>query len=243
MPAVFPLRLLGRLKQDLGNIFYPYRCPACESRDGQEGLCPDCRRQLPVIGPDRCRHCGTRLGPHAGTHNRCGYCRSLQLYFRHTYALCRYDFPVPELIHAYKYVRNFAAEPALKRIIDEGLTRQKVPADYDRVIPAPLFFTDEFKRGFNQAELLARHVGRRLDIQVAGSLRKRRHTPKQVKLQRQERRVNLENAFTCRTASLTGKTVLLVDDVMTTGATLSECARVLKQQGGAKKVDVLVIGR
>ncbi len=183
------------------------------------------------------------LVPFAGQPSRCNTCRTTHFFFRHTYAACTYKAPLNELIQALKYRRDFAVVPLLGRILAQGMETHAVPREYAGVVPVPLHFTDELRRGFNQSDLLSQYAAKRLNTRVRRILAKQRSTPKQVRLHRAERKKNLAGAFICRQGCVTGDTLLLVDDVFTTGATLSECAKVLKKQGGAKNVDVLVLAR
>jgi ComF family protein len=107
----------------------------------------------------------------------------------------------------------------------------------------PLHWIRRWRRGFNQAELLARALQKRTGIPVSRALRRQKRTPPQAGLSRAERRVNVETAFDVRAPkTIEGKHVLLVDDIMTTGATASACAAVLKR-AGARRVSVLTLAR
>lgn len=237
------LNLSKDLSADVLDVFFPPFCLVCDDPGSKYGLCSCCYDKILFIKSNRCEKCGLMLGPHSGARRRCPKCETVHFFFTHTYALTAYKSPVRELIHALKYQKDFSVIRVLKMIIEEGLRNLSVPDIYTRVVPVPLYLNDEIKRGFNQAGILARSIARRLKAPYSRMVKKRKPTPKQVRLQRAERRKNLQDAFSCTRETVKHETVLLVDDVFTTGSTLSACAEVLKKTGGAKQVDTLVIAR
>lgn len=141
-------------------------------------------------------------------------------------AACGYAFPLDALIHAYKYRGDLTIAPVLAALLARVTAR-----DVDALIPMPLAPGRLRERGFNQARELARHVGRALALPVLdGVCRKVADTPPQAALPWKERARNVRGAFVCD-ANLEGRRVAIVDDVMTTGATLNELARNLKRAG------------
>lgn len=153
-------------------------------------------------------------------------------------AVDHYDGRMKEILHALKYERRRSISPRLAALMRErgaGLLH-----DADRVVPVPLHPHREFARGFNQSEDLARGLG----PPVARLLRRVRHTPSQIDLALAERRTNVKDAFALSDgASVPAKgVVVLVDDVSTSGATLAECAAVLKR-GGVREVRALTAAR
>ena len=151
--------------------------------------------------------------------------------------------PVKEMIHHLKYsgFTEFAdplAELILQRI------QNKVPKGRIEVVPVPLHKSRESMRGFNQSELIARELSKKLRLDGGDFIRRVRNTEPQVTLSGARRRDNLANSFICvDPAEVQGKTILLVDDVTTTGATLNECARVLKDAGARAVWGVVVAKR
>ena len=139
---------------------------------------------------------------------------------------------VRDMVHSLKYQNLRASAPDLGRLLAAYLAANPLPADI--LIPVPLHGRRERERGYNQSELLARELGRRTDMQVETRvLRRTRHAPPQVSLKDQgERRRNIEGAFECM-SELNGQRVLLIDDVVTTGATMSACAGALKGAGAS----------
>jgi ComF family protein len=144
-------------------------------------------------------------------------------------------------LRRYKYDRDVGLAPLLGRLLAYHCP---LPLQHDIAIPVPLHRQRLRWRGFNQSALIARRLASDRGILYAASvLQRRRSTPPQVGLSEAERRTNISGAFSVRDPeSLRGRSVLLVDDVYTTGATANECARTLKR-AGARRVDVLVLAR
>jgi ComF family protein len=202
----------------------PQDCLLCGATSGETLLCPDCRNDLPRLSVDLCPGCA-ELSPGGAT---CGACLSAPPYFDATTAMFRYGFPVDKLIHTFKYrSRTTTAD-----FLADAMLNGPRPAG-DLIVPLPLFPTRLAERGFNQSVELARPLARslRLPMELDGCIRSRNTTP-QAMLPWTERRKNIRHAFECN-VDLTGKSVIVVDDVMTTGATLDEFARTLKAQGAA----------
>jgi competence protein ComFC len=149
-----------------------------------------------------------------------------------------------KLIHLFKYGRIQTLSAPLGRLLARALPREQ---SFDVVVPMPLHWRKRWQRGFNQSELLAREIGRRTHTPVQNVLRRVRSTVSQAGLTSAKRRENVSGAFqTSRRAkhrkALDGHSVLLIDDVMTTGATAASCARALKR-GGARQVTLLTLAR
>ncbi len=156
------------------------------------------------------------------------------------YSYGAYEGKLRELIHLLKYRGIFTLAKPLAE-----LTLRAYPRDerFDLIVPMPMHWLRQWRRGFNQSALLSKVIGRRLGIPVAAAVRRRRPTPPQAGLSNSQRRKNVSGAFSpARGNRLDGKRVLLVDDVLTTGATASACSRVLKQ-AGAGYVAVLALAR
>jgi len=161
---------------------------------------------------------------------------------RFDYAACFgfYEGSLRTLIHLFKYSGMKPLAGPLGRLLDRALPPE-IP--FDAVVPVPLYWRKKWSRGFNQSELLARHVARRRGIPVLHALRRKRNTATQAGLANAGRRRNVAGAFTERAAgAIRGKRILLIDDVMTTGATANACATVLKRCG-AKSVSLLTLAR
>jgi len=235
------------------DVLLPRRCLLCREASGA-GLCTGCDADLPAAG-NACDRCGIPLVyPWSGSSclhldaRLCGACIRKPPPFDRTLAALDYVFPVTVLVQRFKFNRSFACGAVLAnrllRALEADLARPRDrPAS---IIPVPLHSARQFLRAFNQAEVLARDLGNALGIPVSPrALRRRRRTPAQSGLSAAARKKNLNGAFTARpnaASDLAGKHVALVDDVMTTGATVGECARVLKQ-AGVQSVAIWVVAR
>jgi ComF family protein len=168
---------------------------------------------------------------------RCALCRSGLRGFDAAYSFGAYEGVLRELIHLLKYGKVRTLARPLSALLAQALPRDEA---FDAAIPVPLYWRRRLQRGFNQAELLARGLSGRTGIPVVKALRRVRPTPTQAGLGTSARRQNVARAFRAR--GVHGKRILLIDDVMTTGATASACALALKQ-AGARRVALLTVAR
>ena len=209
-------------------------CLLCSDTSREDLLCESCVSDLPRLTPPLCLRCALPV-PHGDI---CGQCLSNPPHFDATLAAYRYDFPLDKLIQSFKYGHRLA----LGAYFGSQIARLAAACRVDRILPMPLHPERLRERGFNQALELARPISLLLGVPLEIRLCQRlRHTPAQADLDRREREKNMRHAFHC-TADLGGENVLLVDDVMTTGASLNECARTLKFHGAAS-VTALVVAR
>jgi len=169
---------------------------------------------------------------------QCGLCRQGLRGFDKAYCYGEYDGALRDLIHLFKYRGVKPIGATLAKYLPSALP---LDLQVDVVVPVPLNWRKQWKRGFNQAEVLAAYVARRRGWKLARILRRKRGSEHQASLSNSERRLNVERAF--RAASrVDGMRVLLVDDVMTTGSTARACALALKR-AGAKSVTLLTLAR
>ncbi len=217
----------------LADLFYPQRCVGC-SRRSSDVLCRPCFEALPGITPPLCRRCGL---PTAFEVYGCDGCRTVELAFDGARAPLRYEGVGKGAVHALKYG---GYRPVVERLMAPLMAGCVEGERFDVVVPVPLHRTRFAKRGFNQAELIGDAVAGMIGASFLDTLRAVRGTRDQVELTATSRRENVAGAFEVR-GPVAGR-VLLVDDVMTTGATLNECARVLKT-AGAREVQTLTLCR
>lgn len=171
---------------------------------------------------------------------RCALCRRGLRGFDAAYSFGFYEDELRELIHLFKYGRIETLAKPLGKLLASALPREQ---SFDVIVPMPLHWRKRWQRGFNQSALLAREIGRRTNVPVSGLLRRIKNTAAQAGLTNAKRRLNVSGAFQAkRRAALTGQRVLLIDDVMTTGATAASCARALKRAGAAQ-VTLLTLAR
>jgi ComF family protein len=171
---------------------------------------------------------------------RCALCRRGVRGFDAAYSFGFYENELRQLIHLFKYSRIQTLAGPLGRMLARALPRER---SFDVIVPMPLHWRKRWQRGFNQAELLAAEIGRRTHTPVRNALRRVKPTESQAGLTSAKRRQNVSGAFQPRKRSaLDGRSVLLIDDVMTTGATAASCARAL-QRAGARQVILLTLAR
>jgi len=221
------------------NLLLPPRCVLCGQPSGPICICEACKADLPWQG-SRCLQCALPLG--SPRDSVCGACIQNPPPFSRTLSPLQYEFPANRLVQAFKFKRQLAAGRVLSHLICESVSQQDFSIP-QMLIPVPLHKLRLLKRGFNQAYELAAYAGRVLGIPVAtGGLRRQRNTKAQSGLSRKQRRNNMRGAFYWRDAGKPARHIALIDDVMTTGTTVTECSRVLKR-AGAKRVDVWVAAR
>jgi ComF family protein len=237
------------------NFLYPPRCAACDAGlpiDATRCICASCLAAVEPPRPPLCRLCGAPL--HAGDEDeRCDHCRAAPPAFDSARAITRYrsgtdgsaiegSSAVASLLRRHKYGLDQSLGRALAEYLDVA---PGLDADgYEVVIPVPLHRSRLRWRGFNQAALLGAALARRLNCSLdVATLARVRSTPPQTARDRAQRAHNVRDAFAVRRPlRVAGRRVLLVDDVMTTGATADECARVLRA-AGARRIDVLTLAR
>ena len=213
----------------------PRACLLCGEPSGQAALCPACHAELPWHEGSQCPRCALPTLDGAV----CGRCLGDSPSFDRTFAAFTYAFPVDALIRKYKYGQRLVIAPVLA----DALARRTVTASRpDVIIPMPLHPDRLQERGFNQALEVAKLLSRNLDIPLrARGAERMRATRPQVELPWKERAKNLRGAFAAR-SDVGGKHVALVDDVMTSGASLDELARTLRR-AGATEISAWVVAR
>ncbi len=230
----FPSAINSLISQD---------CTLCGVRS-QESLCKDCHRDLPFRQATGCPRCSAQ----SADNQICGACLSDPPHFDGTTSAFHYAYPLDRLVQAYKFNANLGLLPLFADSIARAIRARRADSandgatQPDLVIPLPLAPKRLAERGFNQSALLGEQVSKTLGIrfEARGMLRVR-ETPPQTGLDREARLKNVRGAFDCA-HRLDGKHVAVVDDVMTTGATLSEAAKALKKAGAAH-VSAWVIAR
>ncbi len=203
----------------------PQRCVLCA--EPGSSLCEPCRNDLPGLTSPRCPVCADT----SVSAQICGACLSDPPHFSKVHAPVSYAFPVNQMIRRLKYGADLSLIEPLASLVAQQVANDIRP---DCVIAMPLSSDRLRERGFNQSFELARVLGSRLRVDVvAAGCRRTRHSPPQASLPWDERRANIRGAFECET-DLGGARVAVVDDVMTSGATLNELARVLRRAGAAE---------
>ena len=249
---------ISRAAEGLFSVLFPSDCRICDLpllNISRLPVCPDCLAEIHPITGKVCSICGERVLSAYADHEingmlECPVCRRMERPFERAVAYGSYDSGIRELIHLLKFNGVRPAAGVLGRMLAESFAALE-PGIGDEsilVIPVPLYKGKRRQRGFNQAELIVRAAlkayPRRNRFRLASDILLRtRETHSQIGLTNHQRRENLRGAFTvARPTELTGREVLVVDDVYTTGTTASECARVLRR-AGASKVWVATVAR
>jgi ComF family protein len=223
----------------------PPLCPACRGVLGETGgLCAACWSKLSFIAPPYCERLGTPFGYDPGPGVLSTEAVTDPPAFGRARAAVRYDDVASALVHALKYGDRLDLAPTMGRWMAQA--GRALTADADALVPVPLHWRRLWARRFNQAAALARVVSQASGVPVLDDALKRlRATPQQVGLARAERATNVQGAFAvpdARQAAVAGRRLVLVDDVLTSGATIDSCTRALLRAGAAG-VDVLVFAR
>lgn len=226
---------------------FPAACLVCDAPERADpllhGLCAACFSSVTTDAHAHCPRCAQTIGPHANTDDGCPECHPQSFAFERAFRLGAYDGRLSDAVLRLKHLNGEALADLLGRVFAQCRGTELRTAGFDLVTAIPLHWWRRWERGYNQSEAVARELAAGIGVPFARVLRRARYTPQQVQPSREARRANVKGAFLVRTgASLTGKSVLLVDDVMTTGSTLHETARVLRQ-GGAGRVSVAVLAR
>lgn len=216
--------LLNRCPRIVRSLL-PQCCLLCGARSGPSLLCVKCDASLPRLPAERCPSCALPVCETA----ICGACLRAPPGYDRVSAVFAYSYPLDGLIHALKYGRNLT----VARLLGEALAETTASERVDMIVPMPLSIQRLRERGFNQALEIARHVappGVPVSLDAAQRLV---DTAAQASLPWKERARNVRGAFLC-TEDLAGASIAVVDDVMTTGATLNELAKTLRRAGAAE---------
>jgi ComF family protein len=231
MGAPFPL-----------NLLYPAVCPVCVLREPQTDrpLCRLCNRTLEFVPGPACERCGGVLDTE---HAECAECRDNPRRWQHAASAFVFCGLARHCVHRFKYHGDTTLAPFLAASAWQAWQRNNADVHLDCIAPVPLHWFRRFARGYNQAELICRELHQLNGIPTEPLLKRHRWTSPQANLSRSKRQKNLRNAFIIRPGQeAKDKHVLLVDDVMTTGATLHACTKQLLKAGVAT-VHVLTVAR
>ena len=237
--------LTQTLLKTVVELFYPSNCVACGLAQAPEiFLCNECRNSILPINPPFCHRCSRPFEGAITGDFSCPNCEDYTLAFDCAISIYQAKGVLRDLIHRFKYggqyyLRRLLAEILLHAMRDERITAVPV----DALVPVPLHPTRRRERGFNQAEALAKLLAKQTAIPMLDCIERRSYTQTQTRFDRSERRRNLRNAFALRKNSfVVGKNIVLLDDVLTTGSTLHECAVVLRESG-AESVRAITVAR
>jgi competence protein ComFC len=233
--------MYGAIRSSFFALCFPCECVICNKlQKYPDVLCEPCQERLPWIRAPRCKLCGAPF-PELWRVEICPDCRLRRPRLTRIRSLFLYETAVMQMIRQVKFSRqarplHYFAERLTIQIL------QEFPRNIAALVPIPLHKTREWERTFNQSALLARYVSELSGIPVIDLLRRIKKTPAQTSLSGQARRRNLHGAFEFQSAKAIPRSVILIDDVITTGATLESCAAVLRKEG-VRRVYAATIAR
>lgn len=228
-------------------LIYPEKntCLICESYDESitnSYICSHCEKKIKKIIPPICYKCSKPIDYNFAT-ELCQECCYVKRHFEMSRSPYVYEGLIKKAIYSYKYYNK----PYFYKLFGNSLANYMINTNYtnfDYIVSVPLHTTKIRKRGYNQSELLAKHISSNLSIPYIDALKRTKKTLKQSEQNKEERRKNLKDAFSVKRNSqkIINNTILLVDDIYTTGSTVEECSKALINYG-ATKVYVITIAR
>lgn len=235
------------LFNDVSDVIYPPKCLGCDEilrPQSEKYFCVPCSEKIKFISGNLCPVCGTTFPDSPAESHLCGNCIESPPYFSCARAAVSFETIILDTIHQFKYGNNLSVGTLLASLMADFNFQDITFSDHSLIIPVPLHSKRLRERGFNQSLILARTIGRKWQIPVDFfSLKRHRLTLTQTGLNKTERKQNIKDAFEVRKKdNITGKNIILVDDVYTTGSTINECSKVLIK-AGANKVTVLTLAR
>jgi ComF family protein len=225
---------------------FPDDCRICQQplrNISRIPVCPSCLAlPRPLLSDFFCRTCHTSFldDRTLDANGHCLVCRSTEVNFDTAYSYGSYEGTLRDLIHLYKYAKVESLSRPLSRLLIQAIPLNE---NFDLIQPMPMHWRKRWKRGFNQAELIAKPVASRYGLKLSANLCRKRYTAAQAGLDERQRRLNLQDSFSLRRPDeIRGRRILLIDDVLTTGSTLRAATRVLKAAGAAR-VTALTLAR
>ena len=225
------------LRAGLG-LIYPENCQLCRRQraNPHDGfVCAECWRQVRFIRPPCCQRCGLPFEGELTTAFECANCSGMELHFRFARAAVIAKTVVLEAVHRFKYSRALWFENFLAGLLLREAAPVLAPADWDFIVPVPLHPLKHRQREFNQSEILARRLAAATQIPCRSKvLRRILPTATQTLLSREKRALNMKGAFgVAYGIRLKNQRIIVLDDILTTGATTNACARALREAGAA----------
>ena len=216
------------------HLLFPPHCVVCRAPicRSDQGLCPACWQELSRnVAGDYCRRCGRNASPHGIINNRCGACQDEEFAFDGIVRAGVYETALRNLVLSFKFHQKTEHNRRLSEMMKNALAVSGLAGRINMFVPVPLHWRRHLERGYNQSLYLAKGICDKSN-QVSSDLVRTRYTQRQWSLTDTQRRKNVKGAFAVRRGHpFKGKTIGLVDDITTSGATLSECAKVLKEAG------------
>ena len=240
------MKELKKIKETVLELVYPTKCPFCgeivsagkKKTAAHNGICKECREKYPYISEPRCMCCGKPLTDPVKEY--CYDCSRQKHFFVDGRSLWVHKDAVENAVYAMKYQNRRIYGQTFGKELAEQFSSYLWKRKITRIVPVPLHLRRKRKRGFNQAEIIAKVLAENTGISMdAGAIKRTRATSPQKELGDKGRKRNIRGAFTAQ-KSVKGENIVLIDDIYTTGSTLDEAARVLKK-AGAENVYFLTV--
>ncbi|PIP68393.1 MAG: hypothetical protein CO035_03340 [Candidatus Omnitrophica bacterium CG_4_9_14_0_2_um_filter_42_8] len=228
------------------NLLYPAICRVCSKKldEFDRNICASCAGKLKERLPPFCLRCGRQLKGDAELKAVCADCKNDMPHFDRAWSVCHYEGALKDLIHDFKYKKITSLSKDFANLIIGFMKKYDIGKESQIILSVPMHPDKLFKREINHADILAKAIGKGLGITYSGNvLKKTKNTPPQSKLKREDRIKNLRSSFSLKNSALaSGRNILLVDDLFTTGSTVNECAGLLKNSG-AGRIEVITLAR
>lgn len=230
------------------NLLYPSACEACgiKTHAWNQNICGSCYKKIKKRQPPFCIKCGKELPGSPEMKNICNDCKKACIYFDRAASVFHYDDILKNLVHSFKYKKTISLAKEFSDLAVGFMEEYSIGMDSDMVLSIPMHPFRLFKREINPSEILAKNIAKKTGLKYShGILKKIRNTTPQSRLARNERIHSVKNSFSLRKnkkTAIRNKNILLVDDLFTTGSTVNECAKVLKE-AGSRSVEVITLAR
>ena len=238
--AIFMLYMIGGII----NLIYPAFCRSCGKKTIQY-ICKDCFKEIKKRTPPFCIKCGKKIHKSPRLEELCCDCKKNSIYFDRAFSVFQYDGMFKEMIHDAKYRKLSLVKEFMESSVD-FIKEQDIAKNTSIVLSIPMHPVRLFKREINLSHILAKYIAKKMNLQYSAKLlKKTKNTSPQTGLKRNERIKNIKGSFSLEKNGLSyikDKNMLLVDDIFTTGSTVNECARILKD-AGASYVEVITLAR
>ena len=224
---------MERIKREVRRLIFPPRCPSCDEllAPDEMSFCHSCEKLVKKVRGNYCMTCGRLMKKSGGL--VCPDCSRFPHFFSEGRSLYEYEGPIRETVYRFKYKGRKSYADAFAHDANE-LWGEWIRASADIITPVPMNATKLKKRGYDQADVLARAIAYECRVPYRHVLSRSRNTVPMKTLSRADRQNNLKNAFQVGDFDVKLKRILLVDDIYTTGSTLDECAKVLLKKGASE---------
>lgn len=223
-------------------------CQSCGEKTGNENqnICGACLKKIKKRVPPFCIKCGKSLEGALDSREACSDCKDTNPFFDKANSVFYYNGIMKKLVHNFKYQKMTTLSKEFGNWISSFIKQDSIEEDYDLILSIPMHSARLLKREINPSHILGRNLSKKLGVPYSGKiLKKIKNTPAQTGLKRNERIDNIKESFSVRKNRLphvASKNILLVDDLFTTGSTVNECAKALKENG-AKNIQVITLAR